>query len=201
MEDNAPPVPVTSEDLKRRIILDAGFDAFAKYGFRRTSMADIAQAAGMSRPALYQHFQGKDDIARSLVQDFYDRACGAVARALGGPGRAEDVLAAAFRAKSGPQMEALLSSPHGHELMDLSGTIASDLAAEGTQNLAQVFARWLEGEAAAGRITLEGSGEDFAQTMLAALEGIKAGGRRPSYAEYTAHQDRLAKVFAAALTR
>lgn len=196
MKDRAP-----KEDLKRRAILDAGFGVFASYGFRRASMADIAQAAGMSRPALYQYFQGKDDIARSLVQDFYDSACAAVADALSQPGPTAEVLAAGFRAKSGPGMERLLSSPHGHELLDLSGSIAPDLAADGTERLAQIFAQWLSAEDAAGRITLADPAEGFAQTMLAALEGIKAGGRRPSYAEYTAHQDRLAKVFAAALAR
>ena len=52
---------------KRGAILKASFDVFITYGFRKTSMDDIAKAAGMSRPALYQQFRNKTDIFRELV--------------------------------------------------------------------------------------------------------------------------------------
>ncbi|MFZ7093395.1 TetR/AcrR family transcriptional regulator [Primorskyibacter sp. 2E233] len=187
------------DQVKRRAILDAACPVFAQYGFRRTSMGDIAQAAGMSRPALYQYYQGKEDIARSTVQVFFEDAAQAVALALSEPGPVADVLARAFRAKGGEFMAMLLTSPHGSELVDVGSTVAADLARDGTERLVAIFAAWLRQEAAAGRVTLLDRPEDLASTMLAALEGAKAGGRTPDYAGYLAHLDRLARLFGAAL--
>ena len=94
-------------------------------------MADIAKAAGMSRPALYQHFSGKEDIARSMVAKFYQGAVADMSAALSQPGAPSEVLSRAFEAKAGKTMEFLLNSPHGLELVELGGTFAPDLVAEG----------------------------------------------------------------------
>ena len=57
------------DDGKRGAILKAAFEVFITYGFRKTSMDDIARAAGMSRPGLYQLFANKTDIFRALVRE------------------------------------------------------------------------------------------------------------------------------------
>lgn len=43
-------------------ILDAAGDLFDRNGFNRTSLQDIADAVGMSRPALYHYFDSRTDI-------------------------------------------------------------------------------------------------------------------------------------------
>ncbi|MGV6850019.1 MAG: TetR/AcrR family transcriptional regulator, partial [Marinibacterium sp.] len=111
MQDKAP-------DSKQKAILNAAWDAFAAYGFRKTSMDDIAHGAGMSRPALYLRYRNKEDILRSLVQGYYDRAASDVAAALAGTGPVADRLNRAFLAQGGPLAEVMLTSPHGMELMD-----------------------------------------------------------------------------------
>ena len=40
----------------------AALAVFARYGLKRSSMSDVAQEAGLSRPALYRYFKGKDDL-------------------------------------------------------------------------------------------------------------------------------------------
>ena len=50
---------------RHRAVLHAAFNTFVSYGFKRTTMADIADAAGMSRPALYLLFKNKTDIFRA----------------------------------------------------------------------------------------------------------------------------------------
>ena len=47
---------------KRAQILDQAMDLVMRYGYSRVTMDDIARAAGMSRPALYQFFRNKTDI-------------------------------------------------------------------------------------------------------------------------------------------
>lgn len=55
-----------SDAAKRARLLEAAKTVFARSGFRRASMADIAAEAGVSRPALYLWFRSKEDVRRSL---------------------------------------------------------------------------------------------------------------------------------------
>jgi AcrR family transcriptional regulator len=59
-------------------ITAAALDVFGRYGYQRTSMDLIAKAAGISRPALYQHFRGKDDIFRAAGERIGDELVSAV---------------------------------------------------------------------------------------------------------------------------
>lgn len=47
---------------RRRQILDTAADLFAERGFHGVSVHDIGAAVGVSGPALYKHFAGKEDI-------------------------------------------------------------------------------------------------------------------------------------------
>lgn len=51
---------MTDEKILRTIT--AAGEVFLRYGYLRTTMSDIARAAGMSRPALYLLFAGKEQI-------------------------------------------------------------------------------------------------------------------------------------------
>ncbi|MEO6471754.1 MAG: TetR/AcrR family transcriptional regulator [Aeromicrobium sp.] len=53
---------------RQQQILDIAAELFAERGFHGVSVHDIGAACGISGPALYKHFQGKDDIlAQSLI--------------------------------------------------------------------------------------------------------------------------------------
>lgn len=49
-------------------IVAAASKVFMRYGFRRVTMADLAQAAQMSRPALYLEFASKEQIFVAVVE-------------------------------------------------------------------------------------------------------------------------------------
>lgn len=192
---------INLDDPKVTAILYAAFDAFRMYGYRRTSMEDIARGAGMSRAALYLHFKNKEEIFRSMVGGYYAQAVEAARAALAVPGGAAERLQAAFEAQTGEGYRQMLESPHGEELMDSKHAVAGAAAAQGEAALAAVYAEWLAREAAAGRITLAPFGGDAAataRTMLAALYGLKSG--NPPYPEYCTGRDRLAALFGRALS-
>lgn len=69
----------------------AAFETFRAYGFRRTSMEDIAKAAGMSRAALYLHFRNKEDIQRSMTVAYYDSVASKVEEAFSQEGSVADL--------------------------------------------------------------------------------------------------------------
>ena len=60
------------DDAKRFVIHAAAISEFSARGFNRTSMSNIAEAAGMSRPALYQYFKNKGDIFGSAFVALLD---------------------------------------------------------------------------------------------------------------------------------
>ena len=64
----APP-PGRPKDLEKRAgILEAAKDLFLARGFEATSMDAVAQAAGVSKLTVYNHFQDKDTLFLSAVK-------------------------------------------------------------------------------------------------------------------------------------
>lgn len=54
---------------RRRQLLDVALQVFAERGFHDTSMNDIAEAAGVTKPVLYQHFRSKRELFGELLSD------------------------------------------------------------------------------------------------------------------------------------
>lgn len=189
-------------DPKQQQILAAAFDAFSLYGFKRTSMEDIANGAGMSRAALYLHYRNKEDIFRSLAQGYYDMAVAEVSDVLQRDAFPVQALKDAFNAQAGPVFEALLASPHGQELLDAKQTHTSDIVADGDARLIDVYADWLRRQDANGTVdlgALGGDAKDVATTIYVALHGIKTS--LPVPTEFRASINRLATLFGRALSK
>jgi AcrR family transcriptional regulator len=58
-------------DQRRAQLLDAANEVFTTRGYHAAAMDDIAAAAGISKPVLYQHFDSKLDLYLALL----DQAC------------------------------------------------------------------------------------------------------------------------------
>ena len=58
---------------KREIILDAALDIFSAHGLRGSTIDQIAEAAGMSKPNLLYYYRGKDEIYTTLLHRLLDR--------------------------------------------------------------------------------------------------------------------------------
>lgn len=43
---------------------------FAEQGYEKTSLREIAEQLGVTKAALYYHFRSKEDIVRSLIEDY-----------------------------------------------------------------------------------------------------------------------------------
>jgi AcrR family transcriptional regulator len=88
-------------EQRRRQLLDVACEVFAERGFHATSMDDVAGAAGVTKPVLYQHFASKralflevlDDVGHRLLAEL----AGATASAHTGRQRVEAGFAAYFR--------------------------------------------------------------------------------------------------------
>ena len=57
---------------RRDQILNAAIRTFGRFGFRKTSVEDLAAAAGLSKQGLYLHFSGKDEIFVAAILKYLD---------------------------------------------------------------------------------------------------------------------------------
>ena len=65
-------MPISGERLARadreRLMLRAAGDSFSTHGFHRSSMDDIARAAGVTKPMLYRYFGSKEGLYAAYLR-------------------------------------------------------------------------------------------------------------------------------------
>jgi AcrR family transcriptional regulator len=115
----------------RERILDAAMEIFARYGYRRASMDQVADAAGLTRQAVYHHFPSKEALFRAAVEALHDGALEAavaagVAAEEAGQSLA-DVLAVQVDAKTRYVIECMEETVHMEELLSQRQLQAGDL--------------------------------------------------------------------------
>ena len=160
----------------RERILSAAFTLFGRYGFRRTSMEDIASEAGLSRTALYLQFRNKEDIFRDLAAGLHEEALSRAEAALDGDQPLAESLRAAVEAKTLRMIEIVHASPHGSELMDEKNRLCGDLATDSERRFREMLTRTLIRAEGAGEINLAAAGfsaSGAADLFASALSGLK----------------------------
>ena len=85
-------------EQRRRQLLDVALQAFAERGFHPTSMNDVAEAAGVTKPVLYQHFASKRHLYLELLEDVGGRLEAAIGKATAGAEGPHGQVEAGFRA-------------------------------------------------------------------------------------------------------
>ncbi|WP_373309748.1 TetR/AcrR family transcriptional regulator [Streptomyces tendae] len=80
--------PSAGPDADRRTtVLESAMTTFARFGYRKTSMEEVARAAHISRPGLYFLFSSKETLFRAAVTQALDRDLTAVEQVLADSGR------------------------------------------------------------------------------------------------------------------
>lgn len=64
--------PTRIQEINRGVILDAALEMFSTYGFRGTTIDQIADKAAMSKPNLLYYFKRKDDIYAAVLEATLD---------------------------------------------------------------------------------------------------------------------------------
>ena len=83
---------------RRRQLLGAAQEVFVSQGYHAAAMDEIAERAGISKPVLYQHFPGKQDLYLALLDESVDRLIEAVAAAIRSTSDNKQRVAATFGA-------------------------------------------------------------------------------------------------------
>jgi AcrR family transcriptional regulator len=182
-------------------IADAALRRFSRYGYKRSSMDDIAREAGLAKATLYLHCKGKEEVFRAMLGRFgalVEARC-REAMALDAP--FPDRLTALLEAHFGTAYAAFGAGEHLHELKLLMTTIAAS-ELEAFEQIFVGFAHQLLTQAeAAGEITVAALGADAViATLLRAAIGAKAG-TAPSQDVYSDRLRQASAVVAAAIVR
>src|ERR1019366_5003370 len=69
---------LTAEQRRQQLVAVA-LEVFAQRGYRSTTMDDVAEAAGVTKPLLYQHFSSKKALYLELVDEIAQRVFAALA--------------------------------------------------------------------------------------------------------------------------
>jgi AcrR family transcriptional regulator len=86
--DKAGDMAVAVADTDRReTVLESALATFARFGYRKTSMDEVARAARISRPGLYFLFTSKEALFRAAVAQALERDVAEVERVLAGADR------------------------------------------------------------------------------------------------------------------
>jgi AcrR family transcriptional regulator len=105
----------------RERILDAAMEVFAQFGYRRASMDQVAEEAGLTRQALYHYFKSKADLFRASVEALHEGAHEAEVEAGGAAEEAgrslADILAAQIDARFRYLVECLEETSQPGELL------------------------------------------------------------------------------------
>jgi len=84
----------TKEDAEqtRQDLLDAALTVFSKNGYTGSRLENIAQAAGVTRGAIYHHFGSKSDLYLALIEEAATIGNSAINRAIGEGGTFVEIL-------------------------------------------------------------------------------------------------------------
>jgi AcrR family transcriptional regulator len=193
--------PVDDAMARTDQIADAALRLFARYGYKRSSMDDIAREAGLAKATLYLHFKGKDDVFRAMLDLLGRRVEARCREVVAAPGPFPQRLAALLQAHHG---SAYASFGSGEHLVELK-TVMNTIATRELQAFEQIFTRYAHellrqakggNEATLSRLST--GAEDWIAGLLFAAAGAKLGAA-PSAEDYARRLDVIASVFAAAL--
>src|SRR4030088_190571 len=111
-------------------VLSVALEVFGRFGFRKTSMDEVARSADISRQGLYLYFASKEALFRAAVRQELDTALAEASRCLDEEGVAlEDRVVAALDAWMGRFVGSVLASDIGN-MLENSAMQLGDMAAE-----------------------------------------------------------------------
>jgi AcrR family transcriptional regulator len=193
--------PRGDAEARHTLILDAALQVFGQYGYRRTSMDDIAREADVGKGTIYLSFASKEEVFQALSERLAQRMLAGAEAASRRPGTTADKLAAMHAAWFGTYAETISRSPHAAELLDAKHRLSADLVADAASRYKRLVRDILAEAAAAGELDLKPAGltaDTAAELMIASARGLESSAASP--AAYRRYLDALVRVMVAGLS-
>jgi TetR/AcrR family acrAB operon transcriptional repressor len=155
---------------------------FRRHGFRRSSLEEVAEAAGLTRQALYHHFDSREALFRAVIAHVLEAASeagltAAAAAEASGEDLA-DILAAQITARFARFIASCDGSPHVEELFSEQLIQARDLYREYAARFDAELTATIERARRRQRLVLAGG---ITAPRLAGLIGMAVNGTKSAY--------------------
>jgi len=161
---------------KPHAIVLAGLELFTQYGYRKTSIDDIANAAQVAKRTVYLHFENKAAVFVAILEYLGDQVRQRCAVAESAGGSAMDRLTGLLDAYFGMAFQLFSKSEHMPELEETFSTLArariGDLNTEYEDRLAR-FLRSLQKTDAIGGPPQGLTVEQIVHILVRTAEGAK----------------------------
>ena len=161
---------------KPNAIVLAGLKLFAQYGYRKTSIDDIANAAQVAKRTVYLHFENKAAVFLAILEYLSDQVRQRCAVAEGAGGTAVDRLTGLLDAYFGMAFELFSKSEHMPELEETFSTLARSRIGELNKEYEDRLARFLRSLEKTGEIGGPPKGltvEQIVHILVRTAEGAK----------------------------
>jgi AcrR family transcriptional regulator len=148
---------------RREQLLVAARATFGTNGFSATSMNDVALAAGVTKPVLYQHFESKHHLFLELLTDTSTRLVTRIESAVSEAGSGREELESGFRA----YIDFFADDPHNFRIIYGEGVRSEPAFIGELRELQSSF-----GAFTAEHIDIEGLDQDARLLAAQAIAGL-----------------------------
>ncbi len=161
------------DESRKRGLLEAAITVFMRYGYRKTSMDEVARAAQVSRQALYLHFANKEDLFRAAVKQVLEGSLQAAVQAARDPQLSVDQkLVRVFDAWMGRYVG--MHGSGASDLAEAAGTLVGPLYAEHETQFTELLAKIIGSAGLATAYRPAGlTARQLAETLYATARGLK----------------------------
>ncbi|QDL55567.1 TetR/AcrR family transcriptional regulator [Rhodoferax aquaticus] len=166
----------TDPNPKPQAILDAAERLFVRYGYRKSSMDDVAREAGIAKGTVYLYYAGKEALFRALLERIGEAVISASHAAAQAEQPFSERLFGVLDAMYGYFHERFSDSGHLQELGEIRGSLGQDLSEQLRQRHLQILLELIERAEAQGDVALAARGllpGDIATLLIAASLGAK----------------------------
>ena len=186
-------------DEKRDAIIQGAHAQFRIFGYRKTSMEDIARELGISRASLYSYFDNKDEIFRSVSLHLHEEALTAAEKSLAGEWTSENAsekFVDALLARHLRFHDEQFHSPHAAELQDEYSRLCGDVVIQSNMTFQMLLSRALNQVSRDKLIDLSSrnlEAEQVAELVNLGVAGLKRAADKPGVFE--SRVDKFVTVF------
>lgn len=192
----------TADRTRQERVLTAALEVFGRYGFRKTSMDEVARSADISRQGLYLYFASKEALFRAAVRQELDTALSDASRCLNEEGATLDQrVVAALDAWLGRYVGSMLASDIAGLLQSPAAQIEDMVDAAVAEFDARLAAAIAAATAETDRRRLGVTPEEIAAVLHTVAQGAKylSNSRRESRAEFVARVTAAVRLVLAGL--
>jgi AcrR family transcriptional regulator len=160
-----------NEAMRREQALNAARQVFLRYGYKRTTMGDIADEAHMSRPALYLLFPSKEGAFGAVMEQLFAGLLTLIREGIATRPTAYEQLVFAFEVWAIEPFNAVQAAPDAKDVLESSYMLAPAITANAMADFERLLVSILAPLAREAPLVM--SPERLARLLATAVPGFK----------------------------